>query len=221
MIFKLRNKTRKITKSSLFIIMLWVGIFFLNYSYIVIALSLLILMWFERYLKIKIPTSFSIFFVIFVIFALVLWERYDFYHRYDWWDSMLHFSYGVAFSVIWFLIIGYIYHKKWYNDDIFLMVAFSFAVAVGWGSIWEIFEYSVDEFLNFDMQKARDLCSVWVEYCDTRLWVQDTMSDIILETTSALITNIYIYLYLRWQKDNWIWKIVDKFMSLNSKNPVN
>lgn len=51
----------------------------------------------------------------------------------------------------------------------------------------------------------------------TEIWrgVDDTMQDIILETLASLLTNIYIYAYLKAKSNNWIWMLTKKFLDEN------
>ena len=41
------------------------------------------------------------------------------------------------------------------------------------------------------------------------------MQDIILETLASLLTNIYIYAYLKVKSNNWIWMLTKKFLDEN------
>jgi len=199
-----KESVLRFTKAGLFLILFYAGIFFRSTPFITIAASLLFLTLFERYLNIKIPTSFSIVFVVFVVLSLVLWSYADFYEKFSWWDDMLHFSYWIWFSIIWYLIIYYLYYKKWIENDIFITVAFSFCFTVAFWAIWEIYEYSIDSFFWMNMQR-------------TEIWrgVDDTMQDIILETLASLLTNIYIYAYLKAKSNNWIWVLTKEFLNEN------
>ena len=51
----------------------------------------------------------------------------------------------------------------------------------------------------------------------TEIWrgVDDTMQDIILETLASLLTNIYIYAYLKVKSNNWIWVLTKEFLDEN------
>lgn len=62
------------------------------------------------------------------------------------------------------------------------------------GVVWEIFEFAVDEFWGYNMQKARNLEEVY-GYFDTGLGLIDTMKDFIVNTIGALIVSIIGYYY--------------------------
>ncbi|PZM82333.1 hypothetical protein DLH72_04140 [Candidatus Gracilibacteria bacterium] len=216
-----RQNIITLTKTGLFIILLGFGIFFKSIPFIIIAGSLGLLSIFEKYLRIKIPSSFSFVFVLFVILSLVLGSYGNFYEKYLWWDDMLHFSYGVGFAIIGYLIIYFILFKKGIENNIFIIVAFSFCFSVAFGAIWEIFEYSMDIFFGMNMQRTipdLGLDSVTKEILAKNYGVNDTMHDIILESLAAFVTNIYIYLYLKSEKENWIGKITEKFLKANKKD---
>lgn len=198
------EKTKKITKFSLFIITFWLWVFLKTIPLIILSAAFLILVLFEKRLKVKIPFSISTIFVLFMIATLTLWSYYDFYEKFSWWDDILHFFYGFWFSFIWYIIIQYISIKKWIQNEIFIVIIFSFCFSVSWWAIWEIYEYLIDTYFWMNMQRTE----IWT-------WVTDTMHDIILETFAALITNIYIYIYLKFEKHNWISKLEKDFIKLN------
>ncbi len=200
------DKLRILPKTTLFLILFLVWIFFKSVPFVIVSLAFASLSFFERYLKIKIPTSFSFCFVVFVILSLVLGSYWWFYEKFSWWDDMLHFSYWVGFSVIWYLLILVMWRKAWIEKHYVLIVIFSFCFSVCFWAIWEIYEYCADLFFWLNMQKT-------IEY-----GIHDTMWDLILETFAALLTNIYIAAYLKSKKENWIWKITKDFFKLNKLN---
>ncbi len=175
---------------------------------------------FSRKTKIFIPVSFQIFILLFIFAAMYLGEMRDFYYRFTWWDSMLHSSSAVVLGYIGFVLI-YALNK---DENIhlklspFFIALFSFCFAMAIGVIWEIFEFSVDEFLGYNMQKARDLELVYGEF-DTRLGVIDTMKDLIVNTVGALFVSIIGYLYCRnrMKKDSTFGRLKDEFIQENPK----
>jgi len=68
---------------------------------------------------------------------------------------------------------------------------FSFSFALAMGAVWEIFEFSMDASIGFNMQRT-----------DTGVF--DTMSDLIVDTLGALFVCIAGYFYLK--KDPKIFK---------------
>ncbi len=97
---------------------------------IIIGASLLILVVSEKYLKIKIPLSFTIIFVVFMVLCLLLGSWLDFYEKFPWWDDLLHFSYGIGFSFVGYLIIYIIFQKNNLEDNIGIIILFSFCFTI-------------------------------------------------------------------------------------------
>ena len=64
-----------------------------------------------------------------------------------------------------------------------LLTVFSFCFAIALGALWEIFEFAMDSFFGFNMQKTG---------------LRDTMWDMIVNTVGALIASISGYVYLRY-----------------------
>lgn len=203
----MKKTTKRFSKVSLMAIWLVVWSLFQSLWLIIISFSLLIIIVFEKYIWIKLPVYFTITFIIFTIFSVLLWNSWGFYEKYFWWDSMLHFFYWVWFSIIWYIIIYKFLSNQWVQDSHKIIVIFSFCFTLAFWAIWEIFEFSMDSFFWFNMQKTH----IWN-------WATDTMNDIITETISAFLTNIYIFLYLRYGKKNWISIVTEDFKKLNIFN---
>lgn len=203
----MKKTTKRFSKVSLMAIWLIVWSLFQSLWLIIISFSLLIIIVFEKYIWIKLPVYFTITFIIFTIFSVLLWNSWGFYEKYFWWDSMLHFFYWVWFSIIWYIIIYKFLSNQWVQDSHKIIVIFSFCFTLAFWAIWEIFEFSMDSFFWFNMQKTH----IWN-------WATDTMNDIITETISAFLTNIYIFLYLRYGKKNWISIVTEDFKKLNIFN---
>ncbi len=197
---------RKLTKLSISLIFLWIWFFLQSIPAMIISSATFFLILLEKYFKIKIPVSFSFIFIFFVIFSLILWSKFNFYERFLWWDDLLHFLYWAWFAFIGFIIIQYLSIKKNIENEILLICLFSFCFSVAFGAIWEIYEFSIDSILWFNMQRT----NIWS-------WVTDTMHDIILETWAALFTNISIYSYLKFWKSNWVSKLSQNFINLQKK----
>lgn len=150
----------------------------------------------ERRYKIELPISLQIIIVLFIYAGVFLGGVRNFYERFWWWDSMLHFISGIGLGFAGFLFLYVLYKKGKIERNPGLIAFLSFCFALSLGALWEIFEFSIDSFFGYNMQRARDLCSP-DEICDTRLGVIDTMIDLILNTIGALIASAAGYLYLK------------------------
>lgn len=167
--------------------------------------------------NIVLPHEFQFFIVFFVFCSLFLWEIHWFYGRFAWWDTFLHGFSSIALWFTWFLIMYIFWKTKKFQAPIILIAIFSFCFALALWAIWEIFEYSVDEFLWTNMQKARWLELIYWTF-DTRHWVQDTMHDLIIDSIWAFLASISWYFYLKkWESIKWFDSLVTAFERTNKR----
>lgn len=170
--------------------------------------------------KIVIPVSFQIFIMLFIFASMYLGEMRGYFYRYDWWDVMLHSISAVVLGYIGFVLIYALNRDRNIHLKLspFFIALFSFCFAMTVGVVWEIFEFAVDEFLGYNMQKARDLELVYGEF-DTRLGVIDTMKDLIMNTIGALFVSIVGYFYCRKKerKNSTFGRLKDEFIKYNPK----
>lgn len=202
-----------------FLIALAIGIYEQNWIAVFITLIALFLTYFyvlfEKY-NIFLPKEFEIIIMIFIFIALFLWELHNYYAKIVWLDALLHAFAGLAFWFIWFLILYIFYKSGELKAPIWTIALFAFCFSLALGALWEIFEFLMDEFFGANMQKSR-----WLEeiawYFETRLWVRDTMFDLILDTLGALVASISWYLYLKsWEKISFFGTLVKKFEEVNT-----
>jgi hypothetical protein len=147
-----------------------------------------------------IPPFIQIIIAFFIVAHFVLGEVYRFYDYVFFFDKVLHVTAGVVMTMCGFSI-AYGYSK---SDDgalrlsPFFFAMFSFCFAITLMTLWEIFEYSVDRFLGYNMQRWKDgLSEVTVngvtytvtEYKQSS-GLKDTMTDIIVGTASAAVISI-------------------------------
>lgn len=166
--------------------------------------------------NIELPTFLQVFIIAFIYASLFLGEVHNFYHKFWWWDSLLHFLSGIALGFAGFLILYILYKTKKLKASPFLITVLVFSFAMAMGAIWEIFEFLMDEFFGFDMQKARNLC-VEGYYCDSRVGVIDTMIDLILDALGALLACTIGYLFLKGKKIFFFGEIVKEFETKNKQ----
>ena len=108
----------------------------------------------EEKLKIDIPTVLEIIIYLFIFAAEILGEINNFYGIIPHWDSILHTINGFLAAGIGFSLIDLLNQssKSINLSPIFVaIVAFCFSMTIG--VVWEFFEYGVDRYLKFDMQK--------------------------------------------------------------------
>ena len=137
---------------------------------------------FERNYKIDIPVEIELMIVVFLYAALFLGEVRGYYEYYWWWDLLLHGGSALAFGFIGFIILYVLYRGKKINANPWVIAVFSFCFAIAMGTVWEIFEFSMDQLFGFAMQ---------------RTGLIDTMWDLIIDCVGALIASLAGYFYLK------------------------
>ena len=108
-----------------------------------------------RKLQIELPSTLEIIILLFIFAAEILGEINSFYVRVPNWDTMLHTLNGFLCAAVGFALVDMLNRSDVFSfklSPIYLaIVAFCFSMTVG--VLWEFFEYGVDCFLGFDMQK--------------------------------------------------------------------
>jgi len=150
--------------------------------------------------QIQIPIELQFIILVFIYATLFLGEIHGYYNKYFWWDDILHFGSAIVFGLIGFTILCIMYSKEKIKAKPIVIATFSFFFAVGIGAIWEIFEFSMDQFFGFNMQKSG---------------LMDTMSDLIMDTLGALIASIFGFFYLK-KKKTFLFKNTDTKKLINT-----
>lgn len=163
-----------------------VAIFEKNWTYLGMSILILVVMLLpsiiEKRFKLDIPGEFEIVLILFIFGALYLGQQQQFYDRFWWWDKMLHGFSGLILGNVGFLIVHYLNSSTKMDislSPIFVAI-FSFCFAVAMGAIWEIYEYTMDLFFGFFMQRGS---------------LDDTMTDLILDVIGAFVFAILGYLH--------------------------
>lgn len=154
---------------------------------------------------VRIPPEFELLAVIFVYASLFLGEVHGYYLKYWWWDILLHMGSGLIMGIFGFLLV-YVINE---HEDLELHMKpsfvglFAFMFALGMGTIWEIFEFTLDQFLGMNTQGSS---------------LADTMSDLIVDGIGALIISLLGYSYLRNpQTESFLERWIHHFIALNRR----
>ena len=158
-----------------------------------------------RYFHIRIPLEFDTTAVIFIYMSLFLGEAQNFYLRFWWWDLVLHSGAGFLVGITGFLLVYVINQNK--RIDMHLtpgfIALFAFMFALGFGSLWEIFEFTMDSFFGLNMQKSG---------------LVDTMWDLIVNGISALTISLLGYGYLKTAgDDSFLEQVIQRFIIANPR----
>ena len=109
----------------------------------------------ERKLKVDFPDTLEIIIMWFIFAAEILGEIQSYYIKFPHWDTILHTLNGFLCAAIGFSLVDMFDRSERFSltlSPVFMaIVAFCFSMTIG--VLWEFFEYCMDYFLLFDMQK--------------------------------------------------------------------
>jgi hypothetical protein len=159
---------------------------------------------FQKRAKIYIPAEFQLLIVIFIYASVFLGEVRGYYTRFWWWDSVLHFSAGLALGIIGFGIMYILYKTGRIAASIGFIAFLAFCFAMTAGVFWEIYEFGMDESFGTNMQRRET-------------GVVDTMIDLILNAIGALIASVAGYFYLRKGDNILLNRLIRKFVQHNPR----
>lgn len=140
--------------------------------------------WFlKKVFKINLNIYSRILLSLLIFLAQCLGTTLNFYDLYDNWDLIVHFIFGIVMFIVGYDIFS-ILDKRYcdikLNKKIKIIFSILFALSVG--SIWEMYEYSVDGILNLDTQRTGELIG--------RMAIKGTMTDLFSPTIGTLLTVI-------------------------------
>jgi len=156
-------------------------------------------LFFKRKYNLKLPTEIQMIIVIFIYASLFLGEVHGYYTKFWWWDIFLHAFSAIIFGFVGFTILYFMYSQRAIKARPWAIAMFSFSFAIAIGVIWEIFEFSVDQILGYNMQKSGLL---------------DTMGDLIVDALGAIIATSIGYIYLKSKKTLIFNGIINQLRSL-------
>jgi hypothetical protein len=160
-----------------------------------------------RRLPAQIPSEIQLLAILFIFATLFLGEVHDYYERFWWWDLVLHATAGLLMGLFGFLIV-YMLNENALVDlrmrpSFVAFFAFTFAVTTG--TLWEIFEFSMDQLFGMTMQKPM---------LGDPSGLTDTMWDMIVNATGAALVSLGGWRYMRRRRkawlDSWARRFIDR-----------
>ena len=145
--------------------------------------------------SIQIPSIVEVLYYIFLYCAIYLGEVRSFYYLIPFWDTILHAFSGAMLGVLGFSLVSMLNREVSHYERLspFFIALFAFSFALAFGSLWEIYEFSMDFIFKTNMQKYITYEGVVLVGNEALL---DTMKDIIVDSISALSVSIFGYFYL-------------------------
>ncbi|MDZ4185674.1 MAG: hypothetical protein U1D97_11930 [Desulfuromonadales bacterium] len=163
---------------------------------------------FRRKLDVEIPVEFHLAAVLFVFASLYLGEIQSFYQRFWWWDIALHTTAGLLMGIVGFLLVYLLNESKrvelHMTPGFISLFAFLFAVTIG--TVWEIFEFSMDQLFGLNMQKPM---------MGDPSGLTDTMWDMIVNALGAFLISFMGWWYLKRQKKFFVKELIRTFIQKN------
>ncbi len=159
-------------------------------------------------LPVRIPADYELLTILFVFGALFLGEFRSYYERFWWWDIALHASSGLLLGILGFLLVYVLNEDK--RIDLHMrpgfvaLFAFVFAVAVG--TLWEIFEFAVDQIAGTTMQKPM---------LGDPSGLTDTMWDLIVDALGALVISAFGWWHMKRKQRSFVDSWIDRFIERN------
>ncbi|SFX42723.1 DUF2238 domain-containing protein [Marinospirillum alkaliphilum] len=182
----------------------WLPLFLVT----LIILTLLAPIIFWRRLQVDLPAEFHLLAVVFIFASFYLGEIHDFYARFWWWDIALHASAGFLMGILGFLLVYLLNESRrvelHMTPGFLAFFAFIFAVAIG--SLWEIFEFAMDQLVGTRMQKPM---------LGDPSGLTDTMWDMIVNALGALLISMAGYAYLKRGRNFFVKRWIRAFIERN------
>lgn len=155
-----------------------------------------------RWANIHVPPSFIAATVIFIGGTLFLGEVFGFYERFWWWDIAMHAGSAVGFGLIGFVLVFMMFQGDRYAAPPIAIAFFAFCFALAIGTMWEVFEFVMDQVFGLNMQKSG---------------LMDTMGDLIVDMVGALVGAGSGWAYLRWQSKGGLGRLIEDFVARNPR----
>ncbi|WP_292020556.1 hypothetical protein [Maritimibacter sp. UBA3975] len=155
----------------------------------------------ERF-HLRIPIYFYAGVVLFLFGTVFLGEAFDFYERFWWWDIALHGTSAVGFGVVGVVLTLLMFEGNRYDAPAYAVAGIAFAFAVTIGTMWEIFEFGMDQIFGLNMQKSG---------------LMDTMTDLIVDCVGAALGAASGYAFLRGRSRYGLSGMIAEFINRNRR----
>lgn len=152
--------------------------------------------------KFEIPFFLYIAYIIFLYCSIFLGEAQSFYYKIPHWDTILHAMSSLMLGFFGFMFITILNRDEHTLMRLspFFVSLFAFCFAVTIGAIWEIYEFTMDGLMGFNMQKHSTANGIPLE---GHLALADTMKDIIIDAIGAFAASLMGYIGLK-QNKKWM-----------------
>lgn len=174
------------------------------------ALAMLIPSFLKHKVRLNIPSGMIILYAVFLYCAIYLGEVRSFFYRFRYWDSILHIFSGASLGALGFSFVSLLNKSESVTFTLspVFVALFAFCFALSLGAIWEIYEFLIDIILHTNSQKyALESGELLVGQAA----LADTMKDLIIDATGALVMSVAGYISLKYKK-GWLERVQVKYM---------
>ena len=156
---------------------------------------------FFKLIKIKLSDSTDFIIQLFIFACLFLGKMYFVYSILPWWDSFVHFISGILLGIGALLLLTIQVKDKVIKEISPIFIAtYSFLASVASAGLWEIWEFAGDQLFGLNSQGNS---------------LMDTMTDICMGFSGAIIAAILIYFYFKKKQFKFIGDFMDTFAQIN------
>lgn len=133
--------------------------FLANYESVMLCLLTIVLLLipalFQMKFRVEIPQKLEIIIFCFIYAAEIMGEVQNYYTAIPIWDTILHTTNGFLCAAIGFSLVVVLNNNDRFLIELspFYVVVVGFCFSMTIGVLWEFFEFGMDYFLHFDMQK--------------------------------------------------------------------
>ena len=152
----------------------------------------------QRFIRLRLPVSVRLVYLLFIICAMYLGEIWSFFYRFLWWDDMLHTASAMMVCYIGLILVFVINKDREVERKLApAYIALSiFCFTLAFGALWEVLEFTADQLFGVNMLKGRD-SSVATSVYDGGRALINTMQDIALDALGAFIISLITFIHLK------------------------
>jgi len=167
--------------------------YFLIFSAVVALVGSIMPAILSKQWKVVLPIELDLIVTSFISAHFILGELHGFYLRFWWFDLFLHSFSAFIFGLVGFIWSYMLFYTKKIHAEAWFIAVFTVSLAMAVGSVWEIFEYTMDQTFGFNMQKSG---------------LDDTMGDLIVDLIGCSVVGVLGYAYMRTKKDGFIRRLL-------------
>lgn len=147
--------------------------------------------------RIRLPIEVDFIVTLLLYLHFVLGEYDHFYLKFPWWDLLLHSGNSIILGFLGFILAYSLMLTSKMSTKPILASLFSLSFAVFIGVLWEIFEFSMDYFFGFSMQKSG---------------LVDTMTDLMMDVVGGAVVSVAGFFYMKKKKEGLFSRLLRKFL---------